>query len=569
PALAAEALLEAAVGMAPGLDEVLALEQPERAAVDPRLSRRGRPRAALAAGAVAVSGSGRGLGELEADAAAQAAARQAELGHGGHGSDRAVAHEHPHVDVASGRLGVRADLVGGVHQLGGLVVVDPGHRAVQLDGHAEAAVVGLDEVDRGVDRELLGRDLLPARDERERAEEARAEAEREELLGVRGLGQVRGAPELGRRLDDQVRMPVGGGGAAVAAALVVGASGELGAQHRHRRLAVLGLRALVLALHDDAGGPVRDAHRRVGLVDVLAAGARRAVRVDLQVVGIDDDLRGVLDHRRDLDAREARLAPVGGVERAQAHEPVHAALGGVEAVRVLAADAERRRLDARLLPRARLEQLDLEAALLGPAHLHAQDHLGPVLRVGAAGARVDRDERVAGVVAAAEEALLLEVLEAALDVAELLLDLAGEVGVVAELDEVLDVALEPLELVELAADLGVLGVDLRRGLAVVPEAGRLHLLLERAPALAQGSGVLGLGRQIERRGGELVALGERIDVRADDVMAMGDRLHESGRRLVAQGEVIAARAAEVALAAADLAAAFPTLERTAQIGETL
>src|SRR5207244_8020019 len=182
--------------------------------------------------------------------------------------------------------------------------------------------------------------------------------------------------------------------------LALGALGELGAEHRHRRLAVLGLRALVLALHHDARGAVRDAHRRVGLVDVLAAGARRAVRVDLQVVGIDDDLRGVLDHRRDLDAREARLAPVGGVERAQAHEPVHAALGGVEAVRVLAADAERRRLDARLLPRARLEQLDPEAALLGPAHLHAQDHLGPVLPVRAAGPRLDRDERVAGVVAA-------------------------------------------------------------------------------------------------------------------------------------------------------------------------
>src|SRR6185503_8621548 len=98
--------------------------------------------------------------------------------------------------------------------------------------------------------------------------------------------------------------------------------------------------------------------------------------------------------RRDLHAGEARLAPVRRVERAEAYEAVHAALGGVEPVGVLAADAEGRRLDARLLPRAGLQQLDVEAALLGPAHLHAQDHLGPVLRVGAAGARVDGDERV-------------------------------------------------------------------------------------------------------------------------------------------------------------------------------
>ena len=102
----------------------------------------------------------------------------------------------------------------------------------------------------------------------------------------------------------------------------------------------------------------------------------------------------------DLDAGEARLAAVGGVEGRQAHEPVHALLGAEQAVGVLAGGPERGRLDARLLPRAGLEQLDLEAAPLGPAHQHAQDHLGPVLGVGAAGAGVDGHEGVAGVVAA-------------------------------------------------------------------------------------------------------------------------------------------------------------------------
>jgi hypothetical protein len=63
------------------------------------------------------------------------------------------------------------------------------------------------------------------------------------------------------------------------------------------------------------GRPVGDAHRRVGLVDVLAAGARRAVGVDLQVVVVDLDVAVLLDDRRDLDAREARLAAVRGVER--------------------------------------------------------------------------------------------------------------------------------------------------------------------------------------------------------------------------------------------------------------
>ena len=50
------------------------------------------------------------------------------------------------------------------------------------------------------------------------------------------------------------------------------------------------LRALVLARHDDAGRQVRDAHRRVGDVDVLAAGAARAVGVDAQVLLVDLDV---------------------------------------------------------------------------------------------------------------------------------------------------------------------------------------------------------------------------------------------------------------------------------------
>ena len=71
---------------------------------------------------------------------------------------------------------------------------------------------------------------------------------------------------------------------------------------------------------------------------------RRSLVVDL-------DVDVVLDQRAHLDQREARVAPVGGVERRQAHEPVDALLGREEAVGVLAAREEGRRLEARLLPR--------------------------------------------------------------------------------------------------------------------------------------------------------------------------------------------------------------------------
>ena len=182
---------------------------------------------------------------------------------------------------------------------------------------------------------------------------------------------------------------------------------------------------------------------------------RRAVGVDLEVLVVDLDLAGALDHRRDLDARERRLAAVGGVERREPDEPVDALLGAVEAVGVLALDAEGGGLDAGLLPRARLQQLDLEAAPLGPAHLHPQHHLGPVLGVGAARAGVDGHERVAGVVGAGEQPLQLQRLEPRLDRAERLLDLVGELRILlGELDE-------PLEVLDVARELLVGGQPAR------------------------------------------------------------------------------------------------------------
>ena len=50
------------------------------------------------------------------------------------------------------------------------------------------------------------------------------------------------------------------------------------------------------------------------------------------------------------------------------------------------------------------QQLHLVAVLLGPAHIHAHQHLGPVLRLGAAGAGVDLDVGVVGVGLAGQQA---------------------------------------------------------------------------------------------------------------------------------------------------------------------
>jgi hypothetical protein len=243
---------------------------------------------------------------------------------------------------------------------------------------------------------------------------------------------------------------------------------------------------------------MRDAHRGIRLVDVLAAGAGRAVGVHLQVVVVDLDLARLLDDGRDLDAGERRLAAVGAVEGRQPHQPVDALLRRVEAVGVLAGDAEGGGLDARLLSGGGLEQLDLEAAPLRPAHLHAQDHLRPVLRVGPAGAGVDGHQRVAGVVLAAEQPLLLQLAEPPLDRLERLVELGRELGILLrELGQPLEVVRvggEPREHVEAPLCARVLGADARGPLRLVPEPGLAHLRLERAQALAQRRRVKGSPR---------------------------------------------------------------------------
>ena len=115
---------------------------------------------------------------------------------------------------------------------------------------------------------------------------------------------------------------------------------EAGAQDLPGHAAVLLLAALVLHRHHDAGGEVGEAHRRVGLVHLLAAGPRGAVGVDADVglLDVDDDV--VVDLRGDVHGGEAGLAPGVLVERADAHQPVDSPLGLEEAVGALAADDE-------------------------------------------------------------------------------------------------------------------------------------------------------------------------------------------------------------------------------------
>ena len=147
---------------------------------------------------------------------------------------------------------------------------------------------------------------------------------------------------------------------------------------------------------------MRDAHRGLGLVHVLTAGAGRAICVDLQLLGPDLDLGVVLDLGSRVDECERGLPALLEVERRDPHQTVGATLGLEIPVCVRALDGEGRAADARLFAGSRLDDLRLEAAPFGPAQIHPHEHLRPVGSIRSAHARGDRDDGIAFVVRAAE-----------------------------------------------------------------------------------------------------------------------------------------------------------------------
>src|SRR2546427_1699697 len=172
-------------------------------------------------------------------------------------------------------------------------------------------------------------------------------------------------------------------------------------------------------------------------------------------------------------------------------------------VGVRALDGEGGALEARALTGLVLEQLGAVAAALAPAEVHAEQHLGPVLGLEAAGAGMDLDDRVARVVLAAEELLQLERGELGLDLLDRAAQLAQGLGValLGQLEEdlrLVDALALPPVLGERVQNLRRLAPDGLRLLGVAPEAGGGRLLAQLGRTPLEAGEVKGASRACAR-----------------------------------------------------------------------
>ena len=165
---------------------------------------------------------------------------------------------------------------------------------------------------------------------------------------------------------------------------------QAGTKDAHGIFPVLVLGAFGLAGDDDAGGQVGEPDGGGDLLDVLSTRAAGTEEVHLEVIGADFDLGLLLDGGgQDLHLGEGGVAEVVGVVGGQSDEAVNAIFSVEISAGVGAADLQRRSPQSGLVAVGQVHYLEGTFFLLGPAGVHAEKHLGPVVGVGPARAGTD------------------------------------------------------------------------------------------------------------------------------------------------------------------------------------
>jgi tetratricopeptide (TPR) repeat protein len=143
-------------------------------------------------------------------------------------------------------------------------------------------------------------------------------------------------------------------------------------QQGHGARAVLVLRALILTLHHDAARQVGDANGGVRLVDVLPAGAGRAVGVDPQVRRVDLDFLDLVELGEDGNGDSGCVNTALSLRVRYSLHAMGARLELQARERAAAGDAGDDFLIAAVLARVVAQDFDREAFRFGIAPVHAQ-----------------------------------------------------------------------------------------------------------------------------------------------------------------------------------------------------
>ena len=250
------------------------------------------------------------------------------------------------------------------------------------------------------------------------------------------------------------------------------------------RVAILVLGTLVLALHHKARGEVGNPHRGIGLVDVLPACAARAVRIHLQIIGIDCHLDIALCIGIHKHGRKRRVPAAVGIVRRNPHQSVDAGFGFEIAKRVLALHLNRRALNPHDLAGQGVQNARLKPAPLGPARVHPHQHLRPIRGFRAPCARVDGQNRVVAILGIAQHILQFERVQCPPHLGQLGGDFGQGLGIAffaREFKQHVQIPDLPIQFLP-AVDpvlLGIAGVDdLLRGFPVVPKIRHAHPLFK-------------------------------------------------------------------------------------------
>ena len=195
-----------------------------------------------------------------------------------------------------------------------------------------------------------------------------------------------------------------------------------------------------------------DTDGRRGFVDVLSAGTAGSIGVDADIVRVDFHVDGFVDVRHDL-ARDKTRLPLGlRVEWRNPHEPVDAALRFEISVGILAVNLEIDVFDAGLIALHHVDCLHGESVLVRPLAVHPVQHRAPVAGFRPAGARVQRQNRVAVIIWPCQESCEPHLLELFFKIIEFAADIRHNrriVLLVSHLDQVQNVLIRFCETVRL------------------------------------------------------------------------------------------------------------------------